>query len=566
MLYPVTNKNRIAISLNGLWNFNYVGLDYKANKRLKDPKQIGVPASFNELFTSKEERDFVGKVCYEKMIVIPETASDALWKIRIGAAGNRSEIYIDGNLINEHNGGFLPIDVELPISFPYKNEYRLSIVLDTRLDFQTLPIGEVTYKNNRLKQLINYDFSNLIGIHRNVYLYSTPKNSIEDIIVESIFEKDKVYVKYQVLTADEIKSVSIIDQLGNKVISSKLKTDKLLIKKPELWDVGVGILYTIRVQTKDDFYEEEFGIRDIKISNNKLLLNGKEVYLKGFGMHEDHITVGKGSISALNIRDFSLLKWINANSFRTSHYPYAEEMYKLADKMGILIINEMPAVGLNFWSNREVFNPTTVNDESKEVYITQFNELISRDKNHPSVIMYSIANESNTHEKFALNYFEDIFAHARTKTKLPLMIVEWVGAKDNKVAQLADVIGINRYISWYHDFADLDLIKDSLTKDLTDYYKKFKKPIVLTEFGADTISGLHQLPSAAFSEEFQIEFIEEYIKTISKLDFVIGEHVWNFADFSTKQGLTRINGNKKGVFTRERQPKMIAHWLKNNWK
>jgi beta-glucuronidase len=566
MLYPVTNKNRVAISLNGLWDFDFVDINYNANKKLNNPRQIGVPSSFNELFTTKEDRDFVGKVCYEKTLKLPEINSDLQWKIRIGAAGNRSQVYLDGILINEHNGGFLPIDVSLPIQTPFKQEYRVSIVLDTRLDFQTLPIGEVSNINNRLKQTINYDFSNLIGIHRNVYLYSVPKQSIEDIIIESIFEKNKVYVKYKILTNDAIEKVTIIDPDGYEILTSNLKEDKLLIGNPNLWDIGKGVLYTLKVKTSHDFYEEEFGIREVKIEDNKLLLNGNEVFLKGFGMHEDHITVGKGSISALNIRDFSLLKWINANSFRTSHYPYAEEMYQLADKMGILIINEMPAVGLNFWSSRQVFNKETVNDDSKEVYINQFNELIARDKNHPSVIMYSLANESNTHEEFALDYFEDIFAHARTKTSLPLMIVEWVGAKDNKVAHLADVIGINRYISWYHDFADLELINERLTKDLTEYYEKFNKPLVLTEFGADTISGLHQLPSVAFSEEFQIEFIEEYMKVIRKLDFVIGEHVWNFADFSTKQGLTRINGNKKGVFSRERQPKMIAHWLKKNWE
>lgn len=283
-------------------------------------------------------------------------------------------------------------------------------------------------------------------------------------------------------------------------------------------------------------------------------------------MHEDHITIGKGSISGLNIRDFNLLKWINANSFRTSHYPYSEEMYDLADKYGILIINEMPAVGMNFWDNRAVFTPEKINEESQNIYIEQFNELIKRDKNHPSIIMYSIANEANTHEGGAYDFFKPLFDNARTKTKLPLMIVEWVGAKENKVAQLADVIGINRYIGWYVDFADLDIIEEKLSENLEAYYNKFKKPILLSEFGSDTISGLHKLPAVAFSEEFQVEFIKRYQDTINKFDFVIGEHVWNFADFQTKQGLTRFDGNKKGVFTRDRQPKMIAYHLKKNWE
>lgn len=565
MLYPVTNQTRTAISLNGLWNFDFVDLKYDAKRQLIKPRLIGVPSSFNELFTSREEKDFVGKVCYEKTIIIPQNIKNSTWRLRIGAAGNRSEIYLDGHLIGSHNGGFLPIDLKLPVN-PNQSEYRLSIILDTRLDYQTLPIGEVTEDASGLKQTIHYDFSNLIGIHRNVFLYSVPEDSINDITIETTLRVDFATVAYNIDTKDEFKTVKIIDPNGKIVGESQFKDGNIKVKYPILWDIGQGNLYQFKVETKHDTYCETFGIRSIEIKDNRLLLNNKEVYLKGFGMHEDHVTIGKASISALNIRDFSLLKWINANSFRTSHYPYAEEMYELADHMGILIISEMPAVGLNFWSNKQVFSNQTVNQASREVYKKQFDELISRDKNHPSVIMYSIANEANTHEEFAFEYFDEIFKHVRSRTKLPLMIVEWVGASENKVAQLADVIGINRYIGWYTNFGDLSVIADGLKNELTDYYIKFNKPIVLTEFGADTIMGLHQLPSVAFSEEFQVEFIESYKKVIAKLDFVIGEHVWNFADFSTKQGLTRFNGNKKGVFSRDRQPKMVAHWLKKAWE
>ncbi len=565
MLYPVTNEKRIAISLNGLWNFDFVDLDYDAKVKLRKPRQIGVPSSFNELFTTKEERDFVGKVCYEKIVTIPQNISNVMWRLRIGAAGNRSEIYMDGVLIGKHNGGFLPIDLSLPIQKD-KHEYRVSIVLDTRLDYQTLPVGEMSDDGPNPKQTIHYDFSNLIGLHRNVYLYCVPDNHIKDIKIETKLHDSYAKVQYAIETNDEVKKVELIDPHGDVVGRSSLMKGTIRVENPSLWDIGKGILYQLKVETEHDVYTESFGIRKVEVKGNKLLLNDKAVYLKGFGMHEDHVTIGKGSISALNIRDFALLKWIHANSFRTSHYPYAEEMYDLADQMGILIINEMPAVGLNFWSSKQVFNEKTVNKESREVYKKQFDELIERDKNHPSVIMYSVANEANTHEEFALDYFSEIFEHIRSKTKLPLMIVEWVGAEENKVAHLADVIGLNRYIGWYVDFADLSVVESKLKNELTSYHQKYNKPIILTEFGADTVMGLHQLPSVAFSEEFQIEFIEAYKKVIDKLDFVIGEHVWNFADFSTKQGLTRINGNKKGVFSRDRQPKMVAHWLRKAWE
>lgn len=558
MLYPQNNKHRIAISLNGLWDFSFVGLDYKPTHPLTNKTIIGVPSSYNDLFTTRKERDHFGYVVYEKYIDMPNLL-DGTFRLRIGAAGHRASCYLDSAKVCEHLGGFLPLDFEIPKQY-YSKRVRLTIVLDNRLDYQTLPVGEIS-KDGK-KQIIHYDFFNYVGIHRNVYLYHLPTNPIDDIVIET--KNNTMF--YQIYTTAHDVSIKLKDPHGNIVAETTGHKGSITLDNPLFWDIGQGNLYTLIAETNTDSYEETFGFRDIEVKDAKLLLNGKPVYLKGFGMHEDHITIGKGSISGLNIRDFELLKWINANSFRTSHYPYAEEMYDLADRAGILVINEIPAVGLNFWSEQPVFSPTRVNKLSQENYIKQFDELIARDKNHPCIISYSLANEANTHEKDAYDFFKPLFDHARTKTKLPLMIVEWVDAIHNTVAQLADIIGVNRYIGWYVDFADLSIIPEKLKASLQGYYDKYKKPVIVTEFGVDTIAGLHSLPSVAFSEEFQIEFIKAYQDVFNQLDFIIGEHVWNFADFMTKQGIMRVDGNKKGVFTRDRQPKMIAHYLKSYWE
>lgn len=146
------------------------------------------------------------------------------------------------------------------------------------------------------------------------------------------------------------------------------------------------------------------------------------------------------------------------------------------------------------------------------------------------------------------------------------MIVEYVQAEVNQVAHLADIIGLNRYHGWYTDFSNLSVIESQLKHSIESYLEKYNKPVILTEFGADTIAGLHTLPAQAFSEEFQVEFVEAYLKVANQTPGVVGTHIWNFADFQTKQGLTRFNGNKKGVFTRNRQPKMVAHVLRKQFK
>jgi len=565
MLYPIQNQKRVKMSLNGIWNFSIVDESYEPKFKLENSILMAVPSSYNDLVVDKKIASHVGLVCYEKVFEIPKIILNEELRIRIGAATHRTSVYINGVKIGNHNGGFLPIDLMIPDEL-IDDYLRLSIILDNRLDYETLPIGQIEDKNGVEKQVIYYDFANLSGIHRDVILYTRPNDPIEDIHITTKIEDDLAYVSYQVFSNGKIKLVSIKDKNQQVVGFSNDQDGMIIVHKPHLWDVGYGYLYTLEVVTESDLYQEKFGIREIEIKKDQLLLNKKKIYLKGFGMHEDHLIIGKGANSAHHIKDMNLLQWIHANSFRTSHYPYAEEIYDLADQLGILIINEIPAVGLNFWSEEKVFVSGKIDERTKKVHMDQLTELVQRDKNHPSVIMYSLANEANTHEEGAYSYFKDIFSHMRTLTNIPLMIVEWVNAEVNQVASLADVIGLNRYFSWYSEFGELDVIEERIKSDFDSYYQKFKKPIMLTEFGADTIAGLHALPSVPFSEEYQVEFLALYQKAIANLDYVIGEHVWNFADFLTKQGLTRMNGNKKGVFSRDRQPKMVAHFLKESWK
>jgi len=180
--------------------------------------------------------------------------------------------------------------------------------------------------------------------------------------------------------------------------------------------------------------------------------------------------------------------------------------------------------------------------------------------------MWSLVNEAATYEKGAINYFKKI---AEVTRKLdptrPITIVNSSNPDECKVAQFFDVICFNRYYSWYSDPGHLELIEIQLSRDLLKWYKRFKKPVFLTEFCADTIAGFHYHPPVMFSEEYQIELLKEYFKVLDKFDFVTGEHIWNFADFATKQGLTRVGGNKKGIFTRNRQPKSVAFYIKERW-
>lgn len=134
-------------------------------------------------------------------------------------------------------------------------------------------------------------------------------------------------------------------------------------------------------------------------------------------------------------------------------------------------------------------------------------------------------------------------------------------------APYVDVICVNSYLSWYHDYGHLEVIQLQLTSQFENWYKMYQKPIIQSEYGADAVSGLHEAPPRMFSEEYQTALLKNYhlILDEKRKEYVIGELIWNFADFMTNQSPLRVTGNKKGIFTRQRNPKMAAFILRERY-
>jgi beta-glucuronidase len=262
---------------------------------------------------------------------------------------------------------------------------------------------------------------------------------------------------------------------------------------------------------------------------------------------------------------------VGANSYRTSHYPYSEEAMMLADRLGVLVIDEIPAVSLNF------ADPPEIVARRLEQCTRQLDELIARDKNHPSVILWSVANEPMAGSPMAggappaaveagTRFFQSLYDQARARdASRPVTLV---GVQGGPVEWLAlfDVTSVNRYYGWYVLGGRLDQATKALEQELDALHERLGKPIVITEFGTDTVAGVHSQPAEMWSEEYQVEFLRRYLDVAASRPFVAGLHVWNFADFKTGQGIIRKAGlNQKGVFTRDRRPKMAAHFLRSRW-
>ncbi len=314
-----------------------------------------------------------------------------------------------------------------------------------------------------------------------------------------------------------------------------------------------------------DEYALPIGVRKIKIQGNELCINNKSIYLKGFGKHEDFSTIGKGLFLPLIVKDFALMKWLNANSFRTSHYPYSEEMMFYADRKGIVVIDEIPAVSLD---------TRYVNNKSIQNHKEYIRRLIERDYNHPSVIMWSVGNEPNLvgaeeyYDGSGKKYWKEIFSYARSLDSLrPITVPNCTKAGINDpVFKFCDILSLNRYYGWYEYPGNLKYAAEILSKEMDAIYKRYKKPILFTEFGADTLPGSHSTSDQLFTEEYQASLIEMYIKVIRSKTYTIGEQLWNFADFRTPQHFRRVVQNLKGILTRERSPKLAAFKIKEIWK
>lgn len=587
MLYPIENKVREVKNLNGIWNFKIdydnVGIEECWQKGpLKEGIPMAVPASYNDLFTEEKDKEHVGYVWYERTFVIPDSWNGQRMVLRFGSATHHAVVWVDGVEVVRHKGGFLPFQADITELMEQSDleEHRLTVALSNVLDWTCIPCGEVIHKEGPgypegfHYQETYFDFYNYAGIHRPVKIYTTPKKYIEDIVIKTEVKGDRAVVKAVITSTDTIDMVQVIDEQGN-MVSEKAPEGwmddnqcyvEMEIKNPRLWNPGKAYLYQLKVKGAWDSYTEEFGIRTIEVTDKAFLINGKAFYFQGFGKHEDSEVHGKGMDEALNIRDFHLLKWMGANSFRTSHYPYSEELMKLADREGFVVIDEVPAVGMCFWDGNSVFAGNRVNQDTLVHHKQMLADMYHRDKNHPCVMMWSVANEAATHEEGAVPYFKEIIETMRDLDDTrPVTMVHTTGPDGDKVSQWLDVICVNRYYAWYNDHGHLDVIGLQLEHEMKKWYDKYHKPIIMSEYGADTIAGFHKTPPVAFTEEFQCLYMEEYHKVFDKLDYMIGEHPWAFADFQTKQGLNRVDGNKKGIFTRNRQPKMSAYMLKERW-
>ena len=588
-LQPQQNEYRNVLNISGIWNFladpQAVGISEKWYEQLPDGSPIAVPGSWND---QKEGlHNYLGRVWYERETFVPATWKSERVFLRVGSANYLAKVWVNGQEVGVHEGGHLPFAFDISSYVRFGQQNRITIEVENELRADRVPLGNVR-ASMRNYPATNYDFFPFGGLHRDVILYTVPrKSSLSDVTITTQLD-GTVTLKVEKSGTAKGGSVTLKGEDGKTVsksfsFSGNTATVKVQIPNVQLWSPEHPYLYETTVELKDggktvDAYRCQTGVRTIAVEGSRLLLNGKPIHLRGFGKHEGFPIFGRAFAQPVAVKDFELMRWTGANSFRTSHYPYDESVYDMADRLGFLIIDEMPSVGLYFYDEQDNI------DRRRAVCDQYLEEMIRRDKNHPSVIIWSVANEpsykgmgganydgkeqkgDDRENQQAIQFLGGLVKQAKEMD--PTRLSTFVGVSGGPASWLSvcDIVCINRYYGWYTNAGDMEGAIKILDGELERIWGLYHKPIIMTEFGADAIAGEHSEYAVMFSEEFQCNFITDYLNLANTKDYVAGMHIWNFADFTTGQAMFRVAAkNFKGVFTQDRKPKMAAHMLHERW-
>ena len=417
-----------------------------------------------------------------------------------------------------------------------------------------------------------------------MWLYSTPVAHVTDVTVTTDVDGTTGVVNYAVEAegAGEVR-VRLTDAAGSTVAEASGASGSLSVADATLWQPGAGYLYDLTAEIVDgetvvDAYRLPVGIRTVEVRGAEFLINGEPFYFTGFGKHEDTAVRGKGHDNAYLVHDFELLDWIGRELVPHLALPLrrggarlrrpARDRRHRRDRRG----RSQPLARRGHHRRTGAADVLARHDQRRDRAPRTRSTCASssrRDKNHPSVVMWCVANEPASQEDGAREYFEPLIALTRElDPSRPVTIanVMFATSETDRVADLLDVLCLNRYYGWYVATGDLATAEQHLRGDLQAWAAKYDKPILMTEYGADTLSGMHSVWDVPWTEEYQRDYFEMYHRVFDSIPAFVGEQVWNFADFETSVGIHRVGGNKKGVFSRDRKPKAAAFALRDRWR
>jgi beta-glucuronidase len=470
--------------------------------------------------------------------------------LHIGAANYRSYIWVNQKRICDHEGGFTPFDCEVTSVLHPGNNFVVIAVDSTRL-VDGIPS-------------VIADWYNYGGLTRDVSLVDVPNAFVDDFDVHlKPGTTDRLAGYVHVVDGQPSSPVTIsIPEAG---VEASIQTDAtgraefdVPAKALSLWSPENPKLYKVKIQAGADSLTDDIGFRDIRVDGTRILLNGKPIFLYGVNAHaEAPYRTGRVDSDKDVEAIFNFLKDLNANYVRLPHYPHDERMERMADRKGIMVWSEIPN-----WQHISFDKPSVY---AKAVGMLQ--EMIRRDRDKASVILWSVANETPdnpTRTEFLLNLTAE--AHKLDSTRLvTAAFLQPNNPGDIKIftdplAQSLDVVGVNEYVGWY-----------SYTPDQAEKVKFVlpEKPIIISEFGAEAKAGNHGPKDQRWTEEYQLDFYRHNFAMLSNIPQVRGFAPWVLMDFrSPTRNIPVLQDgyNRKGLISEDGKKKLAFDFMQKVYK
>lgn len=552
MIYDRFRKKE---SLNGHWHYAVDQYDTCIRAKWYEEKYYdeggnSLPVDFSfdewELMTlpccwntfSDLYKLYDGSMIFTRKFLYAKQQEDERVILKIGAANYLCRVFLNKQYIGMHRGGSTPCYFDLTDFLEHENRIILQV--------------DNTRRNNQVPAL-DTDWFNYGGIYRDIELIRVPRVHVKEFRIalepDGSFKKIRVFVRMSESVAQT--AVLNIHELGiRKEIAIRDGQGELVFEaEPELWSPENPKLYDVELTCGEDHVSDRVGFREIRVKGMDIVLNGKPVFLHGISCHEDSVLNGKGLNDEERIENIRIAKELGCNFMRVAHYPHHERMAQLADELGILLWEEIPV----YWNIRFDLEDTYQDAEN------QLKELIRRDYNRASVIIWSVGNENEDTDsrlQFMGRLAECAHEMDPTRAVSAACLVNFrKNAIEDRLEQYLDIIGLNEYCGWYT--ADLKTLPELFANSRPE------KPVIITEFGADAYAGLHGTITDKGTEECQAFVYEKQIETIRHISYVKGMTPWILYDFRCPRR-TSVNQryyNTKGLLSADKKYRKPAFYV-----
>lgn len=548
------DRNRKKELLNGLWHYAVDQYDtcirqHWFEERYFDSKGNTLPVdySFDEwpamklpcCWNTQQEmfKIYDGSMVFtRKFRYVPQKQERVF--LKVGAANYICRVFLNKQYLGMHRGGSTAAYFE--VTDALQTENRIIIQADSTRRPEQVPTE-------------NTDWFNYGGVYRDIELIRVPVTFIKRFQIALVPDGTFGKIKAKVQLSDSVDAIAKLEipELG---VSAGIPVNNgcgeiVVEAAPELWSPENPKLYEVFLSCGEDSVTDTVGFREIRVKGSDIVLNGKPIFLRGISTHEESVPNGKALTDEERLENIRIAKELGCNFMRLAHYPHSERMAQIADREGILLWEEVPV----YWAIR-FRRETTYQDAENQLL-----EMIERDWNRASVIIWSVGNENaDSDERLAFMKSLAETAHRVDETRMvsaACLVSFPENAIRDRLAEYLDIIGLNQYYGWYSP--DWEMLPQLFE------HSDIRKPVIVTEFGADAMPGHRGTITDKGTEDCQVYVYEKQIATMRQIPYIKGMTPWILYDFRCPRRTAMIQDyyNRKGLLSPDKTYRKPAFFV-----